>query len=292
MKQNKEVKISYLAAHLTTIVSVTLVLILIGIIAMICISARNETLRLKSQIELSVVMADSVSDSRAREIALQIDNAPYSANVRVVSKDEAMKNWESDTGENLESLFGVNPLSPEVCFSVNPAYSSQSEISRISNELRRIPGVEEVAAPDAALVESMNANIERMAYILAIIAAVMIVISFVLINNTVHLTIYSRRFTIHTMQLVGATDGFIRRPFIIGNMCSGLVAGCVASVVIAAAIVAAPGMGIIDTTRYISWADCGFIASSLIIVGMLLCALAAWIATTRYLGKEYDELFK
>ena len=99
MKQNKEVKISYMAAHLTTIVSVTLVLILIGIISLICISARNETRRLKSQIELSVVMADSVSDADARQIALRIDKAPYSADVRVVGKEEAMRNWQADTGE-------------------------------------------------------------------------------------------------------------------------------------------------------------------------------------------------
>lgn len=292
MKQNKEVKISYMAAHLTTIVSVTLVLILIGIISLICISARNETRRLKSQIELSVVMADSVSDADARQIALRIDKAPYSADVRVVGKEEAMRNWQADTGENLEALFGVNPLSPEVCFKVRPEYSGRKAIDQISASLRKLPGVEDVAAPDAALVEAMNANIEGLAYVLGGIAIVMIVISFVLINNTVHLTIYSRRFTIHTMQLVGATDGFIRRPFILNNMSSGIVAGLVASAVIALALLAAPRAGVNDVASYISWTEYGIVAGSLVATGGLLCALAAWIATTRYLGKDYDELFK
>ena len=94
------------------------------------------------------------------------------------------------------------------------------------------------------------------------------------------------------MQLVGATDGFIRRPFILNNMSSGIVAGLVASAVIALALLAAPRAGVNDVASYISWTEYGIVAGSLVATGGLLCALAAWIATTRYLGKDYDELFK
>lgn len=292
MKQNKEVKISYFAAHLTTIVSVTLVLLLIGIISMICISARVETDRLKSQIELSVIMADSVSDGDAGAIAETIRKSPYSRDVRVVTKEEAMKQWTAETGENLETLFGVNPLSPEVCFMINPAYSSQREIDKITSQLRKLPGVEEVAAPDATLVETMNSNIERVAYVLGAIAVVMIIISFVLINNTVHLTIYSRRFTIHTMQLVGATNGFIRRPFIVSNMMSGITAGLIAAFVLGLVMAFAPELGIGSLGEYVDMALFGTVALGLVAIGGLICSIAAAIATTRYLGKDYDELFK
>ncbi len=292
MKHNKEVKISYLAAHLTTIVSVTLVLIIIGIIALITASAANETRRLREKLEISVVMADSVSNAGATKLAEEIAAQPYALQTGVVTKEDALKNWKNTTGEDLEALFGVNPLSPEITFTVKADYASAAQLSEIEREIAASPGVEAVALPDSAMVESMNRNIERFAVILGVIALVMIIISFVLINNTVHLAIYARRFTIHTMQLVGATNGFIRRPFVLNNMASGLIAGLVASAIIALALAAAPQAGFNNVADYISWGLYAIVAGGLVIVGMLICSIAACIATSRYLHQDYDELFK
>lgn len=292
MKNNKEVKISYWAAHLTTIVSVTLVLVIIGIIALISVSATNETRRLRERLEVSVVMADSVSDAQAGEAAKIFEAAPYAHSVRVITKKEALANWKNDTGEDLESLFGVNPLSPEVTFSLNADYSTQARLDSIGKIAQMIPGVDSVALPDSTMVENMNRNIERFAIILGAIALVMIIISFVLINNTVHLAIYARRFTIHTMQLVGATNGFIRSPFVNNNMLSGLFAGIIAAGLIALFMIMAPGAGFNDITDYISWETFGIVAGGLVVIGILLCGIAAWLATSRYLGKDYDELFR
>jgi cell division transport system permease protein len=292
MKHNKEVKISYLAAHLTTIVSVTLVLIIIGIIALITASAANETRRLREKLEISVVMADSVSNAGATKLAEEIAAQPYALQTGVVTKEDALKNWKNTTGEDLEALFGVNPLSPEITFTVKADYASAAQLSEIETQIAASPGVEAVALPDSAMVESMNRNIERFAVILGVIALVMIIISFVLINNTVHLAIYARRFTIHTMQLVGATNGFIRRPFVLNNMASGLIAGLVASAIIALALAAAPQAGFNNVADYISWGLYAIVAGGLVIVGMLICSIAACIATSRYLHQDYDELFK
>lgn len=292
MKNNKEVKISYWAHHLTTIVSVTLVLILIGIIALITIGAAGETRRLREKLEVSVVMADNASDAAADSLAGMIRKSPYALSVGVVSKADALKNWKKDTGEDLETLFGVNPLSPEVTFTVKADYASAGALASIERQIMKQPGVAGVALPDSAMVESMNRNIERFAIVLGAIALVMIVISFVLINNTVHLAIYARRFTIHTMQLVGATNGFIRRPFIMNNMLSGLIAGVAAAGLLTVALLAAPQGGFADFTNYISWTEYAVVAGGIILVGMLLCALAASMATTRYLRQDYDELFR
>ena len=281
MKENKEVKISYWAAHLTTIVSVTLVLLLVGIIALIWLSADTETRRLRERIELSVVMADSIPDSMAKELAGRIAGQPYCSSVTFVSKDQALRNWTEDTGENLEELFGVNPLSPEVNFYVRAEYASVGEIAKIRKSLEAVPGVASVAAPDASLT-----------FILAAVAVIMLVISFVLINNTVHLTIYSRRFSIHTMQLVGATDGFIRRPIVMNNMLCGLVSGALAAGILALSLWAARSGNVFDIASFISWPELSFVAGGLLLLGMLLCALAAMIASSRYLKKDYDELFR
>ncbi len=292
MKQEKEAKISYWAAHFTTIVSVTLVLMIIGLISMISIGAAKETRRLKEQLEVNVIMCDSASNSAADSLANAIRKAPFAAGVKVISKEQALVNWKEDTGEDLEALFGVNPLSPEISINVKSDYASPAELQKLRSSLAAKPGVEAVALPEARFVDSMNENIMKLYWILGGIAVVMVLISFVLINNTVHLTIYSRRFTIHTMQLVGATDGFIRRPFVLNNMLSGLIAGLAAAGLIAAALALAPEAGFNDIASIFSWADFAIVAGGLVIIGALLCGLAAVIATSRYLHKDYDELFK
>lgn len=290
--KEKEFKISYLAGHATTIISVTLVLLLTGIIALISIGARRETRKIRESVELSVIMADQVTDSVAALTLDTIRKYPFVKDAWLITKAEALKQWKEETGEDLEAIFGVNPLSPEIEFTLPEVYTNPDSIQKIVDRIELLSGVEEVAPPDAQMVESMNHNIEAMSIILGIIAFVMLVISYVLISNTVRLTIYSRRFTIHTMQLVGATGGFISRPVILNNMFAGVIAGAVASGIIAIAVAAAPQYAGLEFGDFASWADYGWIALGLVAGGALICAFAAWIATGRYLNKEYSELFK
>lgn len=292
MKHNKEVKISYWAAHLTTIVSVTLVLVIIGIIALISVSASTETRRLRERLEVSVIMADSVSDLTASSLAKTLSSERYVKSVSMISRQEALRNWKNETGEDLETLFGVNPLSPEVCFSLNAEYAAPDSLKMIGKKLSSIAGVEAVALPDATMVGNMNRNIELFTLFLGVVALVMVVISFVLINNTVHLAVYARRFTIHTMQLVGATDGFIRKPFILNNMLSGLISGLVASGLLGLSLAAAPSGSSDDVASYIGWGAFAIVAASLVAAGMFLCSVSAAVATTRYLRRDYEDLFR
>lgn len=292
MKGEKDVKISYWAAHLTTIISVTLVLILVGIIAVITLSSRRETRRLMEQLEVSVILNDTVSDSYASVLMKKICSEPFTIDGGYINKEEAMRAWKEDTGEDLETLFGVNPLSPEIYFKVKADYASPDSLAAINNRLAGLAGVEEVAVPDSEMVSAMNRNISSMAIILGVIALVMVIISFVLINNTVHLTIYARRFTIHTMQLVGATNGFIRRPFVTNNLLAGLIAALVASGILALSLGVAPRFGLDDVAHYVPWWMFACVAGGMIIAGPALCGLAASLATSRYLKKDYDELFR
>lgn len=292
MKQEKEVKISFGAAYATTIVSVTLVLLIVGIIALISTSAARETRRLQEQIEVTVIMADSVSNPAAATLFKQLASKPFCRKADFISKEKAMANWKQDTGEDLEALFGVNPLSPEITMYLKAEYANPDSIAKVCKMLAAQPGVEEVAAPDSGMVKTMNANISTLATVLGGIAIVLLIISFVLINNTVHLTVYARRFTIHTMQLVGATNGFIRRPFVVNNMLAGIIAGMIASALIAVAMTAAPQAGLDDVANYIGWPTYGVVAAGLVVLGACICALAASISTHTYLRKDYDKLFR
>lgn len=292
MKEEKEFKISYFARHATTIVSVTLVLLLAGIIAMISIGARRETRKIKESVELAVIMGDAVTDTMAMQTLDTLRAFPFVMQPRLITRTEALEQWKKDTGEDLEAVFGVNPLSPEIEFTLPERYSNPDSIKAITARVGTLAGVEDVAAPDAAMVESMNHNIEAMSVVLGVIAIVMLVISYVLISNTVRLTIYSRRFTIHTMQLVGATGGFIARPVVLNNMLAGIIAGLTASGTMAVALAAAPHYAGMDFGEFIGWTDYAWIAIGLVAGGALICAVAAWIATGRYLRKDYGELFK
>lgn len=292
MKKGKEVKISYWAHHLTTIISVTLVLVLMGIIALVWISADRETRRLKERIELSVVMRDSVSPESIKALADEISGSGYARDVRVISKEEALRNWTAETGEDLEEVFGVNPMSEEISFGVRAEHASAPAIAKIKATLERRSEVEGVSSPDGEMIESMNRNIARLTVILGVIGVIMLIISFVLINNTVHLTIYSRRFTIHTMKLVGATNGFIRRPIILNNMIAGFVAGVIAVVLLAAGVLGAKESGLPDLISGVGPEMLGIVGAALILTGALLCALASCFSANAYLRKDYDRLFR
>ena len=259
---------------------------------MLWLSANNETRRLKERMELTVILADSIHDSEGVRLANEIKRQPYAGVVRFTSKAEAMKEWSRDTGEDLETLFGVNPLSPEVAFTLKADYSSKAQIARIKKSIEGIKGVENVASPEDEMVDAMNRNLALVTMLLGIIAVIMLLITCVLINNTVHLSIYSRRFSIHTMQLVGATNGFIRRPIVMDNMLCGLIAGALASGVTALAIWGGARRGVVDVATFLSWRDFGFVGAGMVLAGVLMCVVSSWLSATHYLHKEYDELFR
>lgn len=292
MSQNKEIKISYWAAHLTTIVSVTMVLLIIGAIAIAVAVASGETRRMRERLEFNIVMCDSVSDDAAHALVREVEAFPFTLDVMLISKKEALENWKNETGEDLETLFGVNPLSAEISFKLSADYTSPESLKALKQDLEQLPGVEGIAMPDADMVEAMNRNIERGALVLGAVAILLIIISFVLINNTVHLSIYARRFTIHTMQLVGATDGFIRRPYVWSNIGAGAVSGIAADAILIFGIWLAIRSGLSQLLNSMNTATYPAIAFGLPLAGMTICGLAAWIATSRHLRKDYDNLFR
>ena len=292
MKPQKEVRISNWAVHLTTGVSVTLALLTLGLMALLWVAATSESRRMLEKIEVSVIIADGVGEDRALAICESIKTMPFAKNVRYISSRQAMANWKAATGEDLEAVFGVNPLSPEVAFAVGSDYSSAASIAKIKKQLGKIKGVAEVATPDSDLIESMNRNVRRLSIGFLAVAAVLLIISFVLINNTVRLSIYSRRFTIHTMQLVGATDGFIRRPFAVANAITGAVSGLIAGGVLALMLALLPQAGVGNAASLVGWGPMGVVAAGLILLGASTCGIAAALATTHHLRQDYEELFK
>lgn len=281
-----------MAAHLTTIVSVSLLLLLIGVIGLLSVAARSAARQVREQQQVSVLMADSVSNAKADVVRRLIAEAPYSLDCRLITKEAALADWNRQTGEDLEAVAGYNFLSPEVEFRLREDYSSPQKMAAIVKQIKAMPGVEDVVDPDPQTVVGMNNFFGRAFLVLGITALVMILISFVLINNTVLLTIYSRRFTIHTMQLVGATNGFIRRPFILNNLLSALLAATIAAALILGTLFFLQGNEYPEVFEFLSWQGVLAIVGSLYAAGLLVCGLSAWISTSRFLRRDYDELFR
>lgn len=291
IKRIKDANISYWAAHFTTIVSVTLLLLLIGVIALLGIAAGNTADEMKRQQQVSIIMRDSISNEAAASLARQLQGRPYVNTIRLITSEQALADWNETTGEDVAAIAGGNFFTPEVELTLTAPYATPDSIAALMPRLRVLPGVDEVVVPDPELIKSMDQVISRTLFVLGIVAAAMIIISFVLINNTVLLTIYSRRFTIHTMQLVGATPGFIRRPFVKNNLLSGVIAALIACVLLGGLLEFTGRTQLPELHKYISDEHAIWVGLALIATGIIVCVASAYIATNRYLHKDYDELF-
>ncbi len=290
MSKEKKSKISYFQSNFTSTISVALVLLLLGIIAFLGILANTFSKELKENIGFSVVLQSETTPEQVAAMDKMWKASPYVSDVKFISKEAALQNWQAETGENLVELFGVNPLNAEYEVYVKAEYANLDSLQVIERQLKTITFVDEIAMHKSE-VDAANRNISNVALVLFVIAVLLMLISFVLINNTVRLTVYSRRFLIHTMKLVGAKPGFIRRPFVISNMLNGLIAAFVSMLFLLGVYLFLLN---IDEALVVSFSALEIVAvfAGLIVLGVLICGLAAFLAADKYIRLSYDDLFK
>ena len=278
-----------LSIHATSTLSVALVLLLLGITACLAIVARSVSADIKEQMGFDVTLTEKATADDVNQFKQMWLNAPYVASLRYYSPEEAMASWQSETGEDLVQMLGVNPFLPEFEINVKAEYADADSLNAIMLPLMKNPLVDSVNG-HTDHVERMNHTLRVAMVMLGLAAAALLLVSFVLINNTVRLTIYARRFTIHTMKLVGASRGFIRRPFLLSNAVQGVVAAIVASACLALAV---HGIHALDPSlnSYLTWEQTALVCGSLAVAGVIICMLAALLATQRYLTRSYDDLF-
>lgn len=290
MSKEKKSKISYFQSNFTSTISVALVLLLLGIIAFLGILANTFSKELKENIGFSVVLQSETTPEQVAAMDKMWKASPYVSDVKFISMEAALQNWQAETGENLVELFGVNPLNAEYEVYVKAEYANLDSLQVIERQLKAITFVDEIAMHKSE-VDAANRNISNVALVLFVIAVLLMLISFVLINNTVRLTVYSRRFLIHTMKLVGAKPGFIRRPFVISNMLNGLIAAFVSMLFLLGVYLFLQN---IDEALVVSFSALEIVAvfAGLIVLGVLICGLAAFLAADKYIRLSYDDLFK
>lgn len=267
----------------------TLVLFILGIIALMAVVADRVTDEIKENMGFDVLLNDTSNDADLAALEKEIASAPYALEVVAHTPAEAASQWQAETGEDVVELLGVNPFAAEIEVRVKPQWANTDSLRAIAAALEKQEFVERVSL-QADMIDSVNSNISTIAIALSVVALALLFISFVLINNTVRLTVYARRFIIHTMKLVGAKPAFIRRPFIVNNVVQGVIAALIASllVVLLWQYVASldPIIENLVTTAQMVW-----IVVALVLAGMFICAIAALWASNKYISLSYDEMF-
>lgn len=289
MAQKRSNRISTFGSQLTAIVSVTLVLLILGVLAVLGIAGHSGADMLKSNLGFIVKVERDASDADINRLKQMFNSASYVSGYVYASADEIMETETQYIGEDIAALLDINPFGAEFDVKVTPEYASVDSIDEITKHLNADSAIESVLT-ESTIIASVNSTLGRVSWMLMGVALSLLIISIVLIYNTVHLAVYSRRFVIHTMKLVGATGGFIRRPFIIAGACNGLISAAIASVLLICGLAYGSQIDPFIGSCF-SMNLCGIVIAGLFIVGIIICTFASLFATNRYLRADYDDMF-
>lgn len=289
MTDRKSRRISTFSSRITSLVSVALVLVLLGIAALMGIAGKNLTDNLRRDLGFFVKMERECPEAQINIMKQSLLSSPAINTVTYSSAEDILSQESEYIGEEIGAMLDVNPYSPEFEVKVNPAYASPDSIRMLTERYENAAGVQEIIT-ESAVIEGVDSTLRRISTILLIVAAILLAVSVALINNTVSLSIYGRRFVIHTMKLVGATGAFIRRPFILAGLTNGLTAGALASAFLIGTRIYA---GTLDPLigQALPWLYVAAICVALVAAGAAICILTARFATNRYIKASYDEMF-
>lgn len=290
MTKRHSARISTFGSQITSVISVALVLLILGILAMTLEASRSLSDDIRRNIGFVVKLSPSASADDVNRVKHLFSASPAIDSYVFASPDNILAEESRLMGEDLGEMLDENPFGAEFDVRLKPRYACGDSITAISAVIAADDAVDEIVT-ETAVVDSINSVIRRLTAILLAIAAALLIISFVLINNTVSLAIYSRRFIIHTMKLVGATGAFIRRPFLIAGLATGATAAAIAIAVLAAIRAYSTSFdAALDSA--LPWPSMGWIFAGVLACGLLICLIASIIATNRYLRADYDEMFK
>ena len=286
-------KISYFSANVTAVISVALVLLLLGIVAVIGVGANGLSEKIKENIGFDISMKEDATEHQIAALRRDIAAAPFTARMKYVSKEDALEVWREETGEDLMAVLGFNPLTAEIEVHVRSNYSDVASIDRIAAGLKQKYTAIESVTTHRENIEAINRTLTQTALVLGVAAAAMLIISLALINNTVRMTIYSKRFLIHTMKLVGATPGFIRRPIVVSCMINGIIAAFVAVGLLSALLyyLSLDSRAGEAVREAVPLEAVGATAAAMVVLGALLCCATAFFAANKYIRLDYDRLF-
>lgn len=274
---------------ITAGISTTMVLFLLGLVVFFVLTANNLSVYIRENISFSAVLDDGVKETSIIKFQERLNKKNYVKQTIYISKEQALKEQTEAMGTDPTEFLGQNPFSASIEIKLKANYTHPDSIQWIEKELLKEKSIIELNYPQN-LLESVNDNIRKISAFLLGLAALLSLISFSLINNTIRLTIYSKRFLIHTMKLVGASWGFIRRPFMIRNFWIGVVSAAAAGAILTLSAYLAvkyePELLAIITPESIVIVIC-----SVLVFGILITTICAYISINKYLKMKINELY-
>lgn len=283
--KNRRITGSYFVSTL----SIALVLVVIGILVFILLNARLISDQVKQSIGFSIIVKDNVNEADVKKMQKILDTKPFVASSFFISKADAARAFKEELGEDFEQVLGYNPLLPSVEIKLNPLYANNDSLLVIEKSLLNNEIIQEVSY-QKSLVHIINENVRKISLILLIAGIALLLISFTLIRNTIHLSVYSQRFLIKTMQLVGAKPFFICKPFIQNGMWFGFFGSMIANLILLVAIFFLQ-KEIGGVVNLMNKELLIVMVAVVILAGILLSLVSAWMSVTRYLNKDMNDLY-
>jgi len=287
--QEKFQKRRVLTGYLSVVISISLVLFFVGILGLFLLNTRNVASYFKEQIVMTVYLKDSAKDIEITQLQKKIQLDPATKKVNFISKEEAAAQYARDIGEDFLEFLGYNPLLNSVDVYFNAAYVNTVSLTQTQQELEVTDFVDEVVF-DQPLVTLLDKNIVRISYVLLLTTALFITIALLLINSSIRLSIYSKRFIIKTMQLVGATKSFIRRPFIWTHMRLGILSSFIALSGLVLVFVEInkrfPELNMSENP-----VELALVFGGVLLLGVGITGLSTFFATQRYLNLKSDAIY-
>lgn len=285
-KYNKRRLIS---SYFSVVLSISLVLFLLGLLGVLVINANRVANHFKEQIPLTVYFKNSTKETEIKELQQTLDTAVYVKSATYVSKEEAAERYKAEIGEDFMQFLGYNPLQNSIDMRFKSDYVTKEKIAEVANQIGANESVSEVSY-DEPLVSLLTENVKKIGVWILGLSAVFFLIAILLINSSLRLSVYSKRFIIKTMQMVGATKPFIRRPFILQHIRLGLLGALVANIILAGVLF------YIDKT----FPELQMLQDKLLLVGLALAVvsggiiitwLSTFFATQRFLNLKTDDLY-
>lgn len=274
---------------ITSSISTTLVLLLLGLVVFFVLSANNLSVYVRENIAFSIQLSDDMKEPAIIEFQKKLNKEPFVKQTTYISKEQALKEQREAMGTDPAEFLGYNPFNASIEVKLNADYANSDSIAWIKDAILSNKHILDVDYPQD-LLDSVNNNIRKISFALLGLAALLTLISFALINNTIRLTIYSQRFLIHTMKLVGASWAFIRRPFIARNVWIGILAATMANAVLigmAYAIVNyQPDIITVATPKVML-----IVMAAVFVFGVTITTLCAFISINKYLHMKAGELY-
>ncbi|MGL4332852.1 MAG: cell division protein FtsX [Bacteroidales bacterium] len=280
---------SFFNAKLTSTISTSLVLFLLGLTTLLILGTRDLSTYVKENIGFSIIISDNVKEAEVQKMAATLSKAPYVKELHHITKEQALEELKEELGEDPEAFLGFNPLLASIEVKLKSDYANNDSIAMIEKKLKKNSDIRDILYRKD-LIQAVNDNVRRISIILIALASILMIISFALISNTIRLTVYSKRFIIYTMKLVGAKDSFIRSPFIWNNIGAGIIAAILANGMLALLLYTANKEvdGIISLVDYKVLIFTGVIVFG---AGILLTGISAYFAVNRYIKMKYNKLF-